>query len=371
MHEWMRAIKKPTSYRVGNTRFSIKPPIQLIAMSFCATFIIFYLIISFSTKTKDYDSKYSFKKPRFLANGQLEYEIALIADLDTNSKRPDSNEFLSYLLKARLIIDKDFSKARIDMDEPIEISSQYSYGDRGMELSELVFFNNRLLSCDDRTGIIYEINSKNIPIPWIILTDGDGLSSSKGFKCEWMTVKDNLLYVGGLGKEWTTSTGVLVNHNPQWIKIIDHVGFVKHVDWTERYNAIRKKAGYSFPGYMIFESAFWSDIHKKWFFLPRRASKDAYDEKLDEKRATNLLITANHDFTNINVKEIGIFNEIRGYSSFKFIPYTHDQLIVALKTEEDSSRISSYLTVLNLDGSILLKDTIVSTKLKFEGVEFI
>lgn len=28
-----------------------------------------------------------------------------------------------------------------------------------------------------------------------------------GFKCEWATVKDGYLYVGGLGKEWTTTTG--------------------------------------------------------------------------------------------------------------------------------------------------------------------
>ena len=30
----------------------------------------------------------------------------------------------------------------------------------------------------------------------------------KGFKAEWMAVKDHMLYVGGLGKVWTTQTGV-------------------------------------------------------------------------------------------------------------------------------------------------------------------
>ena len=48
-----------------------------------------------------------------------------------------------------------------------------------------------------------------------------------GFKCEWATVKDNLLYVGGLGKEWITSSGRVANHNPQWIKTID----VRVRDW--------------------------------------------------------------------------------------------------------------------------------------------
>ncbi len=40
-----------------------------------------------------------------------------------------------------------------------------------------------------------------------------------GFKGEWMTKKGNELYVGGLGKEWTTTEGVFVNHNPMWIKV--------------------------------------------------------------------------------------------------------------------------------------------------------
>lgn len=47
-----------------------------------------------------------------------------------------------------------------------------------MELSELVTFNGKLLSFDDRTGLIYEIVN-NKPIPWVLLTDGDG-SVSKG-----------------------------------------------------------------------------------------------------------------------------------------------------------------------------------------------
>ena len=44
-------------------------------------------------------------------------------------------------------------------------------------------------------------------MPWVILEDGPG-DVNKGFKAEWMAVKDHLLYVGGLGKEWTTVDGV-------------------------------------------------------------------------------------------------------------------------------------------------------------------
>lgn len=57
----------------------------------------------------------------------------------------------------------------------------------------------RLLSIDDRTGIVYHITSDNKVIPWVILGDGPG-NVTKGFKGEWLAVKDRQLYVGGLGQ---------------------------------------------------------------------------------------------------------------------------------------------------------------------------
>lgn len=69
-----------------------------------------------------------------------------------------------------------------------------------------------------------------------------------GFKSEWATVKDETLIVGGLGKEWTTSTGELVNHNPQWVKTVTTHGFVQHHDWTKNYEKLRQSVGIHFPG---------------------------------------------------------------------------------------------------------------------------
>lgn len=69
-----------------------------------------------------------------------------------------------------------------------------------------------------------------------------------GFKSEWATVKDGRLYVGGLGKEWTTETGTVVNTNPQWIKSIGPDGDVKHHDWKYNYNQLREKMGMNLPG---------------------------------------------------------------------------------------------------------------------------
>uniref|UniRef100_A0A914L7X8 Uncharacterized protein n=1 Tax=Meloidogyne incognita TaxID=6306 RepID=A0A914L7X8_MELIC len=60
-----------------------------------------------------------------------------------------------------------------------------------MELSALAVFDNYLVTVDDRTGIVYNL------VPWVILNNGPG--SSKQFKGEWMTIKDDCLVVGSLG----------------------------------------------------------------------------------------------------------------------------------------------------------------------------
>ena len=92
---------------------------------------------------------------------------------------------MSYLLDGRLTIHDDLKHAEIYFErEPHEISAEYSFGGRGMELSELLVFNGKLYSCDDRTGIVYEVlrEDANTPrvVPWVILVDGDGRNTSKG-----------------------------------------------------------------------------------------------------------------------------------------------------------------------------------------------
>jgi len=52
---------------------------------------------------------------------------------------------------------------------------------------------------------------------------------------------------------------------------------------------------------MIHESAVWSAIHKKWFFLPRRSSKEKYHEDTDNYKGTNVLLTTDENFENVEV----------------------------------------------------------------------
>lgn len=59
-------------------------------------------------------------------------------------------------------------------------------------------------------------------------------------------------------------------------------------------------------GYMWHEAGVWSDIHKKWFFLPRRMSSYIYNEKTDEEMGTNKLLIASENFKKIKVLNIKI-----------------------------------------------------------------
>ncbi len=153
--------------------------------------------------------------------------------------------------------------------------------------------------------------------------------------------------------------------------MIGHLGDVTHIDWTENYNAIRRNFGYAYPGYMIFEACVWNNNRQEFFFLPRRASADSYDEVLDEKRATNLLIYTAENFKKISHKTVGDIIPTRGYSSFKFVPNTNEELIIALKTEEDSGETRTFVTLIDIKGNILIDDIKISKNLKFEGIEFV
>lgn len=74
---------------------------------------------------------------------------------------------------------------------------------------------------------------------------------SVGFKAEWMAVKDKHLYIGGLGKEWTTTEGEFVNNNPEWVKIVGFRGDVHHENWVPKYQSLKSAAGIEPPGAVI------------------------------------------------------------------------------------------------------------------------
>jgi len=334
-----------------------------------------------------YNETYPLSLPVITADG-VRFRLAFITDLDEASKLDSKKDkWTSYLLLGSLTLSQDRNSASVSFDEgkPIALSSSLAMKGRGMELSELIVFNGKLYSCDDRTGMIYRIElssssssssssstTTTATLPWVFLSDGPG-DEAKGFKCEWLAVRDKVLYAGGLGKEWTSPDGLtLVNHHPMFVKTISHFGDVLHEDWMKRYVDMRSKAGIHYPGYMIHESAAWSRQRQRWTFLPRRAHNDRYNDKEDEHHATNLILTADKDFTDVQVGTLGPLKPEHGFSSFKFIPDTKDELVVALKSKEVDGQLESYVMVYDVvSGAIIMDEVAIPGHYKYEGVEFV
>ena len=78
-----------------------------------------------------------------------------------------------------------------------------------------------------------------------------------------------------------------------------------------------------------------------WRLPPSPPTPCSYNDVEDERRATNLLISADEAFADIQVSTVGVLNPLRGFSSFKFVPHTRDSVIVAIKSEENKGKIAS------------------------------
>ena len=71
--------------------------------------------------------------------------------------------------------------------------------------------------------------------------------------------------------------------------------------------------------------------------------------------------------------DIGKITPERGFSTFKFLPGSNDEIILALKSMEEASTSSqaSYITLFNLKGEVLVEEVAVPGAHKFEGLEFV
>lgn len=315
------------------------------------------------------------------------FRIAVIADLDKRSRVKDAKGKEAWHSKYMTgTLRRSGDKYAVEWDPAADVFTAHNEAGRGCELSELVLFNKRLLSFDDRTGIVFEVQnfensgatgaSAPVIVPRQMFMEGDG-QTDKGMKIEWATVKDGLLWVGSFGKEYTDNNGGILHANNLWVKVMSERGVIQHVNWQEHYDAMRKTIGYEHPAYLLHEAITWSPYHRQWFVLPRRMSKQPYDEVADEKMGANTIITASPDFSSIASTTVGRITPERGFSTFKFLPGSRDTVIVALKSEENSATDSqtSYITVYGeqADGSwkVLLEETELPGASKFEGLEVI
>lgn len=120
-----------------------------------------------------YNDTYPLSAPQRTPGG-IRYRIAIIADLDTESRAQEENTWFSYLKKGYLTLSDNGDKVTVEWDKDHSVlESHLAEKGRGMELSELVVFNGKLYSVDDRTGVVYQIEGTKA-VPWVILSDGDG-----------------------------------------------------------------------------------------------------------------------------------------------------------------------------------------------------
>lgn len=308
--------------------------------------------------------------------------IAIVADLDQLSKIDGKKpKFGSVYKRGTLNRNPSTNRYSVEWEEDHKLKSAHSEAGRGMELSELIKFDGRMYTCDDRSGIVFEVlNYGAAPgdgpqpkvVPRHILMEGDG-ETDKGFKCEWMAVKDDELYIGSFGKEYTNPDGSIKNRNNMWIKVVDKSGAVRHVNWNDHYENMRNVLGFPYPGYMLHETCIWSRERAGWVWLPRRVSTEPYVDTLDEKRGTNLVVMTDENWTDFLSFKVGTLTPERGFSSAKFVPGSREQVVVALKSEENAETDfqASYITVFTMDGETLLEEEQIPGNVKYEGIEFL
>lgn len=319
------------------------------------------------------------------------FRFAMVTDLDQLSRVPGTKskpKFQSYLLPGVLNYDPTANRYSIDLSAaPRTLISNHNEAGRGMELSELTLYQNRLLSFDDRTGSIFEVLSKNkeesYVVPRFVITEGEG-DTDKGMKWEWATVKDNNLYLGSMGKEYTREDGSIANTNNLWIATVDTNGNVERRDWMREYTFVRGLLNAQPPGYVIHEAVLWSEMLKKWIFIPRRVSSDTYDDVLDEKKGTNKVVLVNEDFTEGQVVDIQMkpsdLDPLHGFSTAAFVPNSDERHVIAVRSveedcagpDESACKQRSYVIVFDVVTGVVLMDEVkIDQNIKYEGVEFV
>lgn len=165
-------------------------------------------------------------------------------------------------------------------------------------------------------------------------------------KIEWSTNKNGHLYVGSTGRDKSSSVVAIVHKN----------GNIEYLNWETHYAKLRKYVNMRLLGYVdgeccvrsnvyrqfflpskvseaksirsatiendqkithlywedsvgevkyiTHEACMWSDVHQRFFFLPRKASMTDYNENEDDYKGTNILLSATADFNDIQVNII-------------------------------------------------------------------
>mmetsp|Transcript_31078 Transcript_31078/g.34386 ORF Transcript_31078/g.34386 Transcript_31078/m.34386 type:complete len:377 (-) Transcript_31078:81-1211(-) len=320
-------------------------------------------------------------------------QVAFIADQDQNSILENGAGFYSTFATAKLYRHSGGKKYTFDYKkvEDLLYTKEGSKKGRGAEYSLLEPYGNKILTACDKTGNLDEV----IPHPdatsdgspkyalqpvvegdqlgrkRLVVLHGDGTSNpQKGLKCEWSSqYRDGSVYIGSTGKEQTHKDGT-TDGGAMWVKSIhSNTWKITNIDWTDKYNALRKAVQcYHTDGYIHHESARYSSVHNKWFFLPRKLSRLPFNFRKDDTKCINLMLAISYTNSEVIAKPILEYDPLRGCADFFFLPDTNDTHIFVLRTvETQDEHIYSYASVIDLEGTILMEEFRFAKGRKFEG----
>lgn len=195
LKELRQSLSSSQAYRISNSTIRFQTHFVIFVSLIGILFLVILYNMAYTTTPKlvnygisdphnqlmykSVTSKYPLSQPIYINNLGVKFRIAIISDLDKASKsQTEKNIWYSYYKKGFLTWYASNNTIEILWDhvEPKVLKSSISMGGRGMELSELVTFNGKIYSFDDRTGIVYSISEDDTVLPWIILMDGNGTS---------------------------------------------------------------------------------------------------------------------------------------------------------------------------------------------------
>lgn len=188
LRDWRQALRAPHVYRVASSTFRIQSQVLALILLVLSVPVLFFTYrvvcsppnqIPTQCRYYKYNRTYPTSTPIRTSKG-MTYRIAIVSDLDHDSKLADKRDTWHSLMKTGSFYwnpTNNFLSVIWD-DRTVILSSSLAMKGRGMELSELVTFDGRLLSFDDRTGMIYFIEGDQV-YPWVILMDGNG-KNNKG-----------------------------------------------------------------------------------------------------------------------------------------------------------------------------------------------
>lgn len=308
------------------------------------------------------------------------FVVGMVADDDSESKVGSSGLFRSYLETFQVKRSGDGYSAEV-LNKVELVTDLHDDTNRGGELSTLNKFNGKLLAGDDRTGALFEVNpeaseAKDRLTPVCYIPDANGYPK-KGFKCEWACIKDGKLYVGSHGRP--EGTPGKKKNRMMWVKVVDTDWKVKNVDWTKNYAALARSVGLTkkqgtaggLYGYLTHEGALWSDIHQRWFFVPRKiAYHSKYDFGQDPADHAAILMSCTDKFTDIRIVPYKVEDKVgHGCSDLAFVEGSGDTEIICTRTIETPELTRTWLCIFDITGKMLLDELPLQEGIKYEGVE--